>query len=134
MSLRNTCKALKGSALTFVKMADCNEQFCRIIKMRSEKKPSAAAKLGDVAEKLMNRRISPRQAKYSAVVEAWSRLLPPELLKHCSVTSVSSNQLRVVADSPSYVHELRLCSGELLEQLQRQCPAAGITGIKVGVR
>ncbi|MHC4068656.1 MAG: DciA family protein [Planctomycetota bacterium] len=101
--------------------------------MRSKKKSSRTAKLGDVAEQLMNRRISPRQAKFGSVLETWDRLLPAELREHCSIASVSSSQVRVVADSPSYVHELRLCSSELLEQLQRQCPAARITKIKIGV-
>ena len=114
-------------------MTDQNELFRRIIKLRSEKKPSRAAKLGDVAEQLMNKRISPRQAKFGSVVETWDRLLPAELREHCRIASVSSSQVRVVADAPSYVHELRLCSSELLEQLQRQCPAARITKIKIGV-
>jgi predicted nucleic acid-binding Zn ribbon protein len=114
-------------------MTDQNEQFRRIIRSRSEKKSGKTAKLGDVAEQLMNKRISPRQAKFGPVVEAWNQLLPAELREHCTIASVSSSQVRVVADSPSYVHELRLCSSELLEQLQRQCPAARITKIKVGV-
>ncbi len=114
-------------------MTDQNEQFRRIIKWRSKKKPSRAAKLGDIAEQLMSRRISPRQAKFGSVVETWGRLLPAELQEHCRIASVSSSQVRVIADSPSYVHELRLCSSELLEQLQRQCPAARITKIKIGI-
>ena len=114
-------------------MANQNEQFCRIIKTCSEKNQGKTTRLGDVAQQLMNKRISPRKAKFGAVVEAWDRLLPAELLEHCIITSVSSSQLRVVADSPSYMHELRLCSGEILEQLHRQCPAANITKIKISV-
>ena len=112
---------------------DQNEQFRRIIRSRSVKKPSKTAKLGDIAEQLMNKRISPRQAKFGSVVEVWSQLLPTELREHCTIASVSSSQVRVIADSPSYVHELRLCSSEILEQLQRQCPAARISKIKIGV-
>ena len=114
-------------------MTDQNNQFCRIIKLRSVKKSDKTVKLGDIAERLMNRRISPRQAKFGVVIEAWGQLLPAELREHCKIASVSSGQVRVVADSPSYVHELRLCSSELLEQIQRQCPAARIKKIKVGV-
>lgn len=114
-------------------MTDQNEQFQRLIRSRSEKKSGKTAKIGDVAEQLMNKRISPRQAKFGAVLEAWGQLLPAELREHCSIASVSSGQIRAIADSPSYVHELRLCSNELLEQLQRQCPAARITKIKVGI-
>ena len=114
-------------------MTDQNEQFQRIIKLRSEKKSGKTTKLGDVAQQLMNRNISPRQDKFGPVLETWDQLLPAELREHCTIASVSSSHLRVVADSPAYVHELRLCSKELLEQLRKQCPAARITKIKIGI-
>jgi hypothetical protein len=36
----------------------------------------------------------------------------------------------VQVDSPSYVYELQLCSSELLNELQQQCPKARLTRIK----
>ncbi|MHC4494517.1 MAG: hypothetical protein ACYSYM_01700 [Planctomycetota bacterium] len=36
-------------------------------------------------------------------------------------------------DSSSYMYELQLCSSELLEELQQQCPKARLTRIKFTV-
>jgi hypothetical protein len=46
---------------------------------------------------------------------------------------ISPQQARFQADSPSYVYELKLCSSELLEELQWQCPKARLTKIKLVV-
>ena len=78
----------------------------------------------------MDERISPQQTRFSEVFETWNRLLPEELCGHCEIIDISGGQLKVQADSPSYVYELQLCSSELLEELQRQCPKARLTKIK----
>jgi len=87
-------------------------------------------RVGEVVEQLMDRRISPRQARLALVVELWGRLLPTELGRHCEVADVSGGQLKVRVDSPAYASELRLCCSELLGELQRQCPRAKIKEIR----
>jgi len=94
-------------------------------------KSYSAASLGQVARQLMDKRISPQQARFSQVAEVWSRLLPAELCGHCEITDISNGHLEVQADSPSYMYELKLCSSELLEELQRQCPRVRLTKIKL---
>ena len=87
-------------------------------------------RLGEVVEQLMAEQISPRQEKFSSIAEVWNLMLPAELAQHCEIVGVSGGQLKVQVDSPSYMYELQLCSSELLEELQQQCPKARLTKIK----
>jgi len=90
----------------------------------------AAVSLGEVVRQLMAEQISPRQARLCEVAEVWDRLLPGSLHEHCEIVDISRGLLKVEVDSPSYLYELQLCSEELLEELQRQCPGARVTRIK----
>ncbi|MHC4623811.1 MAG: DciA family protein [Planctomycetota bacterium] len=98
---------------------------------RSE--PGTPATLGDAVTQFMNDRVSPRQAKWDAVSQAWDQLLPAELSRHCRLADISGGQLKVVADSPVYMHELQMCSSELLGELRRRCPRARINRIKLAL-
>ncbi len=93
--------------------------------------PPGSVKLGDVVTKLLENRISPQQARYGQLADAWDRFLPEELKKHCRLTDFSGGRLKVAADSSAYLYELQLCSAELLKLLQAQCPAARLTKIKI---
>ncbi len=109
---------------------DEEERLLNATRWRRTWKSYRAANLGKVARQLLDERISPRQARFSEVAEVWSRLLPVELCGHCEIIDISGGQLKVQADSPSYVYELQLCSSELLNELQWQCPKARLTKIK----
>ena len=110
---------------------DKGEQLLRdAAKGRLVKKFDRTAKVGDVARTFVTKWVSPRQARFGAVVEVWSRLIPAELCKHCEIVDVSAGQLKVRVDSPSYKYELQLCSSELLKELQQQCPKVRLTKIK----
>ena len=109
---------------------DEEERLLNATRWRKSWKTYRAANLGNVARQLMDERISPQQARFSEVFEVWSRLLPEELCGHCEIIDISGGQLKVQADSPSYVYELQLCSSELLNELQRQCPRLRVTKIK----
>jgi len=111
-------------------MLDEDEQLRSIAARRTKRKPVTAARLSDILMGLMDNRISPKQARFGPVAELWDQLLPEELHRHCRIADISNGQLKVLVDSPSYLHELRLCSLELLERLQRQCPRARIKKIK----
>jgi hypothetical protein len=112
---------------------DEEERLLNAIKWRKTPKKYSVASLGQVAQQLLDERISPLQARFIEVAEAWSRLLPVELYGHCEIVDISGGQLTVQVDSPSYVYELQLCSSELLEELQRQCPRVRLTKIKLVV-
>ena len=108
-----------------------DEQLLRdAVKGRLVKKFDRTAKVGDVVQMFVTKWVSPRQARFGAVVEVWSQLIPAELCKHCEIVDVSGGQLKVRVDSPSYKYELQLCSSELLKELQQQCPKARLTKIK----
>ena len=106
------------------------EQLRNSVKRRTKRRLDRTVRLGQAVQQLMAEQISPRQARFDAVAEAWRQVLPAELCRHCEVTDVSGGQLKVKVDSPSYKYELQLCGPELLEELQRQCPKVRLTKIK----
>jgi len=114
-------------------MMDEIEQIQNTLDYRRRRKRYGAVNLGQVAQKLLDERISPQQAKFSQVDEVWSELLPAGLQQHCEIVGLSGGQLDVKVDSPSYVYELQTCSSELLAELQRQCPRVRLTKIKCRV-
>jgi predicted nucleic acid-binding Zn ribbon protein len=101
---------------------------------RSEPSSRAARRtatpLGELVKDLMERRICPQQNKYESVARVLDGLLPTELRQHCRLEGISGGQVKVTADSPSYMQELRLCSSELLKELQQRCPKARIKNIR----
>jgi hypothetical protein len=109
---------------------DGSQQPGNIAARRTRRKPDRTVRLGDTIGQLMENRISPRQARFSAVAELWSQLLPAGLRRHCKIADISAGQLKVLVDLPAYMHELRLCSSELLREMQQQCPRAQIKKIK----
>jgi hypothetical protein len=112
---------------------DDNQQLSDIANRRTRRKLDRTIRLGDTIGQLMENRISPRQARFSAVADIWSQLLPAGLSRHCKIADISAGQLKVLVDLPTYMHELRLCSPELLKELQQQCPQAQIKKIKLVV-
>ena len=112
---------------------DEEERLLNATRWRRSWKSYRAASLGQVAQQLLDKRISPQQARFSQIAEAWSRLVPAELCGHCEIVDISGGKLTVQADSPSYKYELQLCSSELLDELQRLCPRVRLTKIKLVV-
>ena len=109
------------------------EQECGAIKRPAARQVKTAVSLGDVLSELVKSRVSPQQARFRLITEALSRMLPTELCQHCRIAGISGRRLKVLADSPSYMYELQLLSGELLKELDRQCPQARIQEIKFAV-
>lgn len=110
---------------------DNGQQLCNIANRRTRRRWDQTVRLGDAVSQLMENCISPQQVRFSAVAELWSQLLPAGLRRHCKIADVSAGQLKVLVDLPPYMHELRLCSSELLKELQQQCPRAQIKKIKL---
>ena len=109
---------------------DAKEQFHIGLANFRQKQPDKTAQLGDVVKKLMDEQIEPQQRRLGSLDEVWGQLLPDELAQHCEIAGVSRGQLKVSVDSPAYMYELRLCSSELLSEVQQRCPRAGIKKIK----
>ena len=111
-------------------MMNEDQQLRSAVKNRKDRYMNAAARLGDITKELMENRISPQQARFGSIPEIWNQLLPDELRRHCKIEGISGGQLKVLVDLPAYKYELKLCSAELLSELQQQCPRAHIKKIK----
>lgn len=107
------------------------ERIQQAVKDRQYKKFDRTVGLGQAAEQFIVRQVIPRQKKYGDVVELWQQVLPDELLRHCEIVDISGGRLTVKVDSPSYRYELHLCSSEILKELQKECPEARLTKIKL---
>jgi len=113
-------------------MVNEEEQLRNTVKWRAKKQsPRKPAKLGEAVKQLMEDWISPQQSRFEEIAELWDELLPAELRKHCRLDDISGGLLKVLADSPSHLYELQLCSAEFLEELQKECPRARIKKIKI---
>jgi predicted nucleic acid-binding Zn ribbon protein len=106
------------------------KQLRNILTWRMRQKLHSTTRLSDVVVELLDNRISPTQVRFSSIVQLWNELLPAELARHCRLVDISGGQLKVLVDSPVYMYELRLCSRQLLDELQRRCPRARIKDIK----
>ena len=114
-------------------MEEEDKQLRNVIGNWKQPKPKDVDKLGDIVKDFMDNRVGPGHTRFGLVVELWDQLLSVELGRHCKLMDLSAGQLKVQVDSPVYASELRWCTSELLEQLQRQCPRARIRKIKVVV-
>ena len=106
-------------------------QIFNYIRQNKMRKPDRITSIGEAADQFMGKQVSPRQKRYGAVIEIWRQVLPEELCRHCEIIDISGGQLMVRVDSPSYKYELHLCSSEILKELQRQCPSARLTRVKL---
>ena len=106
------------------------ERLQNTLKCRRTRKPYSATGIGQIVQQYLDGQVSPRQAVFSEVAEAWSLMLPEELARRCEIVDISGGLLKVKVDSPSYMYELQLGSPELLAEMQRQCPRARLTKIK----
>lgn len=113
---------------------DENERLRSIARWRRRPEQAMTGRLGDALGRLMDKRISPQQARFGPVTELWGQLLPEELNRHCRIADISGGQLKVLVDSPSYAYELRMCGPELLAELQSRCPRARIRDIKFVIK
>ncbi len=78
-------------------------------------------------------RLAPVQANADSVTEAWDMILPPTLRRHCRIGAITGGTIKVVVNAASYMYELQLCKDELLGELQRLCPRAGLRRMQVGM-
>ena len=92
-----------------------------------------AVSVGEIVKRFMCDRVSPQYERSGSVFDIWTRLLPQALAGHCRIDGVCKGELKVLVDSPSYMHELRFVSAELLKELQHHCPNAGIRKIKIAI-
>ena len=99
--------------------------------LKNEKPLETAVPLADVLEQYLGKNIAPRQKQWESIGQLWEDLVPATLGKHCRIKEVTSGTLKIAADSPVYMHELRLCADEVLREIQNESTAGHIKKIKV---
>ena len=93
----------------------------------------ATGRLGESLEGYLKER-GRQLEKNSVVVEEWERLLPENLRAHCRLISLEWGVLEAEADAGVYMHELKAMTNELVEELKRRCPRAGVKQIRLRAR
>jgi len=89
--------------------------------------------LGANVQTYIKERLGPLR-RTARVVDVWRQLLPNELAAHCEILAIRGGVVEVEADPGPYMHELRLLSGELVDQLQRYCAGAQIRRVSLRPR
>jgi len=77
--------------------------------------------------------LGPVHDRFDSLADAWEGLLPGNLRSHCRLGSFTAGCLKILADGPSYICELRFCTADLLRELQRLCPRARVCRIEVSM-
>ena len=108
---------------------DSEQQLSNLVKWKKAR-PSNISLLGDTVREIMDGRLTAMHERFEMVAGVWNQLLPCELGCHCKIVEITGGQLKVQVDSPAYLHELRMCSSQLLTELQQQCRHAKIKNIK----
>jgi len=97
------------------------------------KTEQTSTQLGKLVDELMTQHIAPDQARLTPVREAWARIAPHELVRHCRIKRFSRGELEVMVDTPVFLYELQICAQALLEALQMEIPQAGLKKIKLSL-
>ncbi|MCK5271133.1 MAG: DUF721 domain-containing protein [Sedimentisphaerales bacterium] len=97
------------------------------------RQPRPPAKpLKKTVDNFMRLVVRPRQRKLSKLAQAWSELLPDELIEHSCLEGYRAGTLRVLVDSAAHLAEMNLLLREgLEEQLRELCPRVSLTRVKL---
>ncbi len=98
--------------------------------MRGRDRMAEPSKMSEMVETLVER-LTPVHAQCDSVGEALESVLPPMIRPHCRLGGVSGGAVTLIVSGASYMYELQLCKAELLQELQRLCPEAGLRRIQI---
>jgi predicted nucleic acid-binding Zn ribbon protein len=94
------------------------------------KVPAGPVKIGDCLQQLMQKIVEPKTEQYQSVCSLWDKIVPVNLRPHCKIIEIDAGVVKVQADSPSHLFELRLNSRQLLQQMQKKIPRLRIKSLK----
>src|SRR5262245_29371126 len=87
----------------------------------------AADALGPDMLNFFKHSVQKRQTKLNSISEAWSRLVPEQLLEHCCIEGFHAGTLKVIVDSSSHLYDLKqLLLAGLQQQLLLACRSSGL--------
>ena len=87
-------------------------------------------RLAESVRHIMEEHFEPMMRKNDSVMENLQRILPEELKEHCRLEQITNGQLKIKVDSSACLFSAQLASNKLLEQLQQDCPRAGIRKVR----
>jgi hypothetical protein len=74
--------------------------------------------------------VEKRHTKLGKIAAIWQKLVPPLLLEHCALESLTHGSLTVLVDSPAHLYDLKqLLLAGLEKQLLVACKTAGLRKI-----
>ena len=94
---------------------------------KSNKEP---VKIGSVLQDFMQNVVDEKATEFQTISSLWKKIVPENLLPHCDVIEIENGVIKVGADSPSVVFELRLEGRSILLQIQKACQAMRIKRLK----
>ncbi|MBE0535143.1 MAG: DUF721 domain-containing protein [Phycisphaerae bacterium] len=100
----------------------------RFLRQAGRGKPmirDTAQLLGANVQTYIKGRLGPLR-RNAGVVDVWRQLLPNGLAAHCQISAIRGDVVEVEVDPGPYMHELRVLSTEIIDQLQRYCGRAQV--------
>ena len=88
--------------------------------------------MGELTNGLLAR-LTPVHERCDSLSQAWECVLPRNLQAHCRIGGIKAGCLRIDVDTASYMYELQLCKDELLKELRRLCPRAGLHRLQIAM-
>ncbi len=110
---------------------EADEQLENIVKYQRRFRQEDAVRLGDIAGRMVEGRISSQQKRYERISKSLNQLLGGKLLEHCEIVDIQGGRLLLRVDSPAYRQELEWCREELLRKMRQCCGRYRITDIKI---
>lgn len=102
----------------------------RLAQVKQSPRKDPATPLGPDLVEFFKKNVQKRQTKFGNIADAWSRLVPEILDRHCALESFNRGSLTVLVDSSAHLYELKqLLLAGLEQQLLLACKSAGLRKI-----
>ena len=109
------------------KIADA--QFTRLDRFKRAS-PHPEQPLGPELVEFFTRSVARRQSKLAHIAEAWEKLVPELISRHCALEALHRGALSVLVDSAAHLYELKqLLLAGLEKQLILACQSTGLRKI-----
>ena len=96
----------------------------------NRKSRTEPVRIGSILQDFMQNVVDEKATEFQTLSSLWKKIVPENLLGYCEIIEVENGVVKVGADSPSMVFELRLEAKNILLQIQKSCPAMRIKRLK----
>ena len=106
-------------------------ELARLWRVKRSGSPSLE-RLGPGLVEFFKRSVARRQTKLTRIAEAWEKLVPELLSRHCALEGFNRGSLSVIVDSAPHLYELKqLLLAGLEQQLLLACGSSGLRKINL---